>query len=135
KDAANNWSALSNVASASTLKVIDFGPAPIDECANPKSAWIFCDDFEQNRLSQYFEYVDAGGNFVRDSNAGRDDSYGMKASFLSEQTGAGNLKVAFGLTPHSYVAPVDGGTEKYREIYWRMYVRNEPGWISGEGDI
>lgn len=109
------------------------GPAPINECANPKAAWIFCDDFEQNRLSDYFEYIDSGGNFVRSSSVGRNGSYAMKASYLAGQSNAGNFKVAFGQTPQTYVDPVDDGTKKYREIYWRMYVKNAPGWTGGGG--
>ena len=30
--------------------------------------------------------------------------------------------------------PVDAGTRDYREIYWRFYVRNAPGWTGGGGD-
>jgi uncharacterized protein YjdB len=30
--------------------------------------------------------------------------------------------------------PVDAGTANYREIYWRVYVRYQPGWVGGGAD-
>ena len=47
---------------------------------------------------------------------------------------AGSLKLAFGQTPDSYMAPVDAGTSKYRDLYWRFYVRNASNWKSGAGE-
>ena len=49
------------------------------ECAVPQPGWIWCDDFEQDRLGQYFEYVDDGGSFVRASGVGLNGSAGMRA--------------------------------------------------------
>jgi hypothetical protein len=40
----------------------------------------------------------------------------------------GSLHLAFGKTPSSYWAPVDAGTALYRDLYWRFYFRNQPGW-------
>ena len=37
----------------------------VNECATPRADWIWCDDFEENRLRRYFEYDSAGGSFVR----------------------------------------------------------------------
>ena|SRR5213595_3290317 len=45
---------------------------------------------------------------------------------------AGDLKLAFGKSPDpSYVKPIDAGTAVYRDVYWRAYVRNQPGWTGG----
>jgi hypothetical protein len=47
------------------------GPSGLDpdlvvECASPGTAWIWCDDFEADRLELYFEYGNPGGDgFVR----------------------------------------------------------------------
>src|SRR5438046_3131352 len=41
------------------------------ECASPHPAWLWCDDFEQDRLSRYFEYDNAGGKFARVAEIGR----------------------------------------------------------------
>jgi hypothetical protein len=38
-----------------------------------------------------------------------------------------------GRTPQSYFDPVDAGTANYREVYWRIYMRNQPGWVGGSG--
>jgi hypothetical protein len=105
------------------------------DCATPQAGWIWCDDFEQDRLSHYFEYDTAGGNFVRAAGVGVGGSTGMRARWAAVgQPGAGSLHLAFGKTPQSYFRPVDAGTANYREIYWRMYLKHQPGWIGGGGD-
>jgi hypothetical protein len=106
------------------------------ECAAPKPGWIWCDDFEQDRSSKYFEYDAAGGAFVRLAGVGNQGSYGMRARYTAGlvQTSTGSLKLAFGRTPQSTFRPVDAGTANYREIYWRVYLRTQDGWIGGAGD-
>lgn len=104
------------------------------ECANVQAGWIWCDDFEEDRLGKYFEYDNAGGSFVRAAAVGVDGSHGMRARFSRGQVNAGSFKVAFGATPQSYFRPVDQGKTNYREVYWRMYVKNAPNWIGGGGD-
>jgi hypothetical protein len=107
----------------------------VAECATPRPEWIWCDDFEQSRLASYFEYVQDGGAFVRASGVGRDSSWGMRARWASAGTvSAGALHVAFGRTPQAYFRPVDAGTQDYREIYWRHYVRRAPSWTGGGAD-
>jgi hypothetical protein len=108
--------------------------APANECETPADGWIWCDDFEQDRLNRYFEYDSRNGSFTRVAGAGRNGSTGMRARFATGQVNAGSLKLAFGLRPSSYFRPVDAGTAKYREIYWRMYLRNQPGWVGGGAD-
>lgn len=128
------FSALSNVASAST----DSGSAGTgtlaDECQNPSAAWIWCDDFDQDRLSSYFEYSSAGGAFTRAADVGVDSSSAMLVHYAAGQVNVGYLHLAFGRTPSSYMRPVDAGTADYRNIYWRVFVRNAPNWTGGGGD-
>lgn len=100
----------------------------------PKPGWIFCDDFESDRTASYFETDHANGNFVRAASVGVGSSSGMRVHFARGQVSAGSLHLAFGRTPMSYIRPVDAGTQVYREIYWRVYVRNQPGWQGGGGD-
>lgn len=104
------------------------------ECATPKAGWIFCDDFEVDRTSSYFETDNANGSFTRTASAGVNGSSGMRAHFAAGQTNAGSLHLAFGRTPSSYIRPVDAGTANYREIYWRVYLRDQAGWQGGGGD-
>lgn len=59
---------------------------------------------------------------------------GMRAHFAAGQVNAGSLHLAFGRTPSSYIRPVDAGTTNYREIYWRVYLRDQAGWQGGGGD-
>ena len=106
----------------------------VPECESPEPGWIWCDDFEADRLAGYFEYVDDDGDFLRLESVGVDGSYGMRVRFQQGEVSAGALHLAFGKTPSSYIDPVDGGTAKYREIYWRMYLRHQAGWAGGGGD-
>ena len=104
------------------------------ECTNPQPGWIWCDDFEANRLSSYFEYDNSGGDFVPMSGLGVNSSTGMRVIYHPGQSSAGGMKVAFGTTRDPYFKAVDAGTAKYREIYWRMYVKNQAGWTGGGAD-
>ena len=108
--------------------------AALSECASPKPGWIWCDDFEEDRLAAYFEY-DSRDSFVRAHGVGYGGSTGMRARFnTAGQVNAGALHLAFGKTPGSYFRPVDSGTTVYRDVYWRVYVRYAPGWVGGGGN-
>lgn len=113
-----------------TITVVGGG----SECATPQAGWIWCDDFEADRGASYFEVDNAGGAFVRTTGVGHGNSYGMLVHFAAGASSVGSLKLAFGRTPQAYFAPVDAGTTDYREIYWRVYVRNQAGWTGGGGD-
>jgi hypothetical protein len=110
------------------------GGSGASECAAVRPEWIWCDDFEQNRLASYFEYDNAGGNFTRTNGTGFGGSAGMRVHFVQGALGAGSLHLAIGRTPSSYFRPADAGTANYREIYWRMYVKHQAGWVGGSGD-
>lgn len=107
-------------------------PPSANVCASPGPGWIWCDDFESNRLASYFEYDSANGNFVRAAGVGRSASMGMRARWTVGAVSVGSLHLAFGKTPLAYFDPVDAGTALYRDVYWRLYVRHQPGW-TGSG--
>ena len=109
-------------------------PASVSECATPEASWIWCDDVESDRLASYFEFDGAGGRFSRVSGAGYEGSIGMRAQWRPGDQGAGALHVAFGRTPQAYFKAVDAGSADYREIYWRHWVRTQPGWSGGGAD-
>jgi hypothetical protein len=107
----------------------------VAECAAPKAAWIWCDDFEEDRLNRYFEYGSREGIFERTAVVGYGGSVAMRGRFTAAgQVDAGFLHLAFGKTPSAYFRTVDDGTRIYREIFWRIYVRYAPGWIGGGGN-
>ena len=83
-------------------------------------------------MSQYFEYNNPRGGFVRAAGVGVSQSYGMRAPFAAGQVEGGSLHLAMGKTPSGF-RPVDAGTTAYRDVYWRLYVRNQPGWVGGGG--
>lgn len=103
------------------------GPT-VGECAQPRAEWIWCDDFEADRLSSYFEYVNPGGRFTREPGFGVGGSIGLRARFSKGTIDAGNIKLAFGRTPSSSFRAVDGGTADHRDVYWRIWARTQPGW-------
>lgn len=106
----------------------------VHECDAARPEWIFCDDFETNRLASYFEYSHRDSSFELTESIGVLGSAGMRAHFRKGQVDAGSLRLAFGKTPTPYMHPVDSGTANYRDIYWRVYVRDDSTWIGGGGD-
>jgi chitodextrinase len=129
------YDAAGNEGTKSSIVSITTGSASAgSECSSYKDGWIWCDDFEQDRFSSYFEYDNNGGDFVRTAGVGRDGSTGMRVRFQVGEVGAGGLKLAFGKTPSSYFKAVDAGTSNFRDIYWRMYLKNQAGWTGHGGD-
>ena len=105
------------------------------ECDAPRPEWIWCDDFEKDRLTSYFEYASIDGDFVRLPGVGYGGSTGMRARFShAGQVQAGFLHLAIGKTPSPYFRPVDDGTRRYREIYWRHMIKFEIGWVGAGGN-
>lgn len=104
------------------------------ECRDPGAGWIFCDDFDEDRLDRYFEYDARRGSFVRAAGLGVGGSFAMRARFSAGQVEAGSLHLLFGKTPQRRFRPVDDGTAVYREIFWRFYLKNQPGWTGGGGN-
>jgi hypothetical protein len=114
-----------------TITIID-STTPSGECSEPRPEWLWCDDFEIDRLAAYFEHDKAGGRFRRDSTAGRNGSYGMRATFLDRGRSAGTLKVAVGRAP-SGIHAVDTSKTARRELYWRVFVRHDTAWSPTTG--
>src|SRR2546430_4338762 len=80
-------------------------PPPTNECASPPAGTIWCDDFEADRLSSYFEQL-SPSTFARTAGVGFGGSYGMRAVYAPGVSQAGDLKVAFGRSPDpDYVKP------------------------------
>lgn len=108
---------------------------PAAECSTPRPEWIWCDDFETDRLASYFEYANREGRFVRAAGVGVDGSVGMSATYpTGPESAPGALHLAFGRVPDPYFRPVDAGTMDYREIYWRVYVMHPLTWVGGSPD-
>jgi hypothetical protein len=114
------------------VTVLPLAWAPV-ECAQPKRAWIWCDDFEEDRLKRYSEFG-ARDSFERLAGVGYGGSTGMRAHFDTGQVNAGFLHVRFGKVPAPDFRPVDDGRTIYRDIYWRVFVKYSPLWIGGGGN-
>ncbi len=103
------------------------------ECDRARAEWVWCDDFDRDRLGSYFEVSTAGGAFVRTEGTGRAGSTGMRVTFRRGTVDAGFLHLALGKTPQSYFRPADAGTQVYRELWWRAWVHYGPEWTGGGG--
>ena len=106
-------------------------------CNTIPEGTIFCDDFESEApLSErYFEYDDNGGDFVRIAHGGRGGSAGMRVIWQQGETAAGSLKKSFGRTPDVYIGRHAALPEQdFKEIYWRIDIRRQPGWKGGGAD-
>jgi hypothetical protein len=123
---------------AALLAFVTLGPSHsfADECpSNWKSLhpeWIWCDDFETNKLSSYYDN-DSPALLARTAEAGFNGSFGMVATWPNGATNAGSLKLAFGLSPGPKVGPPPAGvdnTTKFREIYYRLYLKTNVGWVN-----
>jgi hypothetical protein len=57
--------ATGSVTGTAPIQVTSVAPPPPSGCANPQAGWIWCDDFEQDRTSSYFEYIPENGSFTR----------------------------------------------------------------------
>src|SRR5690606_8908560 len=50
----------------------------VNECSRPQSAWIWCAEFDQNRMGPYFEYDSRGHRFGRATGVRLHGSGGMR---------------------------------------------------------
>jgi len=104
----------------------------LNECDNWQTKhpeWIWCDDFEDSsKLSKYFEYNNDNGEFIPVQGVGLGGSKGMRARWQAGEVDAGNLKISFGRIPNSYMQKGIRPNEDFREIYFRFYLKMQPGW-------
>lgn len=100
-----------------------------NECASPKPGWIWCEDFEIDRSSDYFE-----GSASRQPTVGVNGSTASAFTFAANSSSGGGFKIAFGRTPSSYFRAIDNGSNDYRDIYWRMFVYLPVNWVGNGAD-
>lgn len=108
---------------------------PLGNAAPPADrAVIWSDDFESRAplAKRYTEYGSAKGSFIPVAGVGRHGSRGMRGRFAKGQVSAGNLKVMFGRGPvRARVRP----NEDFRELFWRIYVRHQEGWVGNPAKL
>ena len=136
-DAAGNLSGYSTSATATT-PASGGGGGSGNECpSNWKTLhpeWIWCDDFETDKISSYFDN-DSPVLMVRTAGAGYQGSYGRVATWNSGTINAGSLKLSFGLVPSGAGMPPPSGvdtTTKFQEIYYRAFLKSSANWV-GQG--
>lgn len=136
------------VASISAVRVSadETGPGTVpgrwDECKDWQTRhpeWIFCDGFESDAPlkgpGRYFEYDSDEGDFAVVDAVGLGSSRGLRVRFQKGEVGAGAIHLAFGRVPSSYFNKGIRPGEDFRDIYYRVYLRNQPGWIGSPAKL
>ncbi len=110
---------------ATTIRVASVTPAP-DQHQVTDKAVIFYEDFDRlpDWRTRFFEYVPEKESFIWTPDTGLPGG-AMRCQFEKGQVSAGGLKELFGKNP--FGRGLRRG-ETFREIYWRVYVKHEPGW-------
>jgi hypothetical protein len=110
---------------ATALRVASVTPAT-EQPQQQDPAVLLYDDFDRfpDWRSRYFEYSPANESFVWTAGDGLGGG-AMRCQFDKGQVTAGSLKVLFGKNPFGRGLRSD---QTFREIYWQVYVKHEPGW-------
>jgi len=119
----------------STLRVAFVRP-DAHPAAAKEDAVLFSDTFADSadRSAGYFEYNPAQGSFVWKADEGMGAHRGaMRAQFERGQVTAGSLSVVFGKSPFGNKGV--RRQETFREIYWRVYVKHEAGWMGNPAKL
>jgi hypothetical protein len=103
---------------------------------DPGVIWYDSFDGPASLLSRYLEYNNNGGDFVpvtTEALGGTGQS--MRVRWQPGEVGAGGLSFVFGRNPMDYRGVAVRPTEDFREIYWRMYLKNQPGWTGNPAKL
>jgi hypothetical protein len=115
------------------------GPGCPADWATVHPEWIFCDAFESDAPmvgpGRYFEHDDNAGEFVVAEGVGVDGSRGLQVHWQPGEVGAGHLNLSFGRTPSAYMDSGIRTDEDFREIWYRMMLRNAPGWTGSPAKL
>jgi hypothetical protein len=92
---------------------------------NPQVIWY--DDFDADRLASYLEPSASSPQARRSvSEALGGAGQSMECYYPNGSQGLGNRKLVFGDSPIG--KPLRAG-EKFEDIYWRLYVKHQAGWV------
>ncbi len=69
------------------------------------------------------------GDFIVMDGAGVAGSRGIRTLWQTGEVGAGGLKLAFGRNPNGYMNKGIRPGEDFREVFYRMYLKNQAGWV------
>lgn len=101
-----------------------------------ESVWILASQpHEKDADLIWFDDFDTDLNYTEQSGPSLDTAVrfgnsgsSMRCYYAAGKQGDGNRKVFFGDTPYTALSR---DNEKFDEIYWRIYVRHQPGWTGG----
>jgi len=119
------------------IDYVDMLPEQPQE-TDPATIWY--DDFDVgNPQDLYYEYGNDGGDFVPVSY----EQYGstgraLRARFQQGEVGAGGVKVFYGANPAATGGKmhlVRRPGEHFDEVYWRVYLKHESGWVGNPAKL
>jgi hypothetical protein len=95
---------------------------------------IWCDDFDDGTSpsQKYFEYDNNNGDFVPVAGQGVGGSVAMQVKWQPAEVSAGGFRRTFGRSP---VNSQSHSNLDFREIYWRQYLRMQPGWTGNPAKL
>jgi len=103
---------------------------------NPDCIWYDSFDGSDDLLSRYLEYSsDRGDCRPVTSEALGDEGKSLRVIFQAGEVGAGGVKKCFGRNPMDYRGLGVRPTEDFREVYWRQYVKMQPGWVGNPAKL
>ena len=110
-----------------SVRAADSQPAATD----PATIWY--ESFEQPDLrARCFEYSDNKGGCVPSTDSALVGTSSLRITWQPGQVEAGGVKVVFGRNPWDRGPRHD---ETFREVWWRQYVRHEPGWTGNPAKL
>ena len=116
------------------LRVAFVSPAAVQpEAKSPATIWF--DDFEQpgDPRQRYFEPADDESGLTPSAEAAyAGKGRGLKTQFEKGDVTRGGLKMTFGRNPLGAKVRPD---ESFHEVYWRIYVQHEPGWVGNPAKL
>ncbi len=96
---------------------------------------IWYDDFSGSD-DLLTRYLDAGGGAtVISYEALGGTGKSVRGRWEAGQVNAGGVRKCFGRCPADYTGCAVRTTEDFREVYWRIYVKHQPGWIGNPAKL
>ncbi len=110
----------------------------LDQGWDGDASIIWYDDFDgsEDLRSRYLEHWDDEGDCaVIGYEALGGSGKSLRGRWQVGEVNAGNIKKCFGRSPIDYRGLGVRKTEDFRDVYWRMYVKHQPGWTGNPAKL
>ncbi|TWT78845.1 hypothetical protein CA13_02420 [Planctomycetes bacterium CA13] len=117
------WTSFTQAQSLRIKCVVPIGNQP--HARNPATIWY--DDFETD--AQWNAYAEKSGSLDESAGLG-ETGRSLRMDYAKGERGTGGAKLFFGDSP-AYRAKVVRKSERFDDVYWRVYVMHQAGWTGG----